>query len=80
MNAARMTVRAWTIGLRDALRELASARLCWCLACGRVGLWGWCPLTPSMPITWVCTDPSACQDRQAVQEDRWWRGWRRLLA
>ena len=79
MNAARVTVRAWTLGLRDALGELAAARLRWCLACGRVGLWGWRPLTPSMPITWLCTDRSGCQRRQAVRETRRQRGWRRLL-
>jgi hypothetical protein len=73
VNAARMTVRAWTISVRDALGELASVRLCWCLACGRVGLWGWRPLTPTMPITWVCSDRPACQDRQALQEARWRR-------
>ncbi len=56
MNAARVTVRGWTLGLRVALAELAAARLRWCLVCGRVGLWGWQPLTPAMPITWVCTD------------------------
>jgi hypothetical protein len=33
VNAARVTMRGWTLGLRDALRELASARLCWCLVC-----------------------------------------------
>jgi hypothetical protein len=72
-----MTMQAWTLGLRDALEELATARLRWCLACGRVGLWGWRPLTPSMPITWVCADRLACQQRQAVAEARWQRGWRR---
>ena len=78
MNAARVTVRAWTLGLRDALGELAAARLRWCLACGRVGLWGWQPLTPSMPITFVCVDQLACHQRRAVQESRWQRGWRLL--
>ena len=77
MNAVRLTVRAWTFGLRDALRELAAVRLCWCLVCGRVGLWGWRPLTPSMPITWVCNDRSGCQRRQEVAAARWERGWRR---
>jgi len=80
VNAARVTVRAWTLGLRDALGELAAARLRWCLACGRVGLWGWRPLTPSMPITWLCTDRSGCQRRQAAVAARTRRGWRRLLA
>jgi hypothetical protein len=74
MSAARMTVRAWTLGLRDALGELAAARLCWCLACGRVGLWGWRPLTPSMPITFVCTNRNGCRRRQAVREARRQRG------
>ncbi len=74
MNAARVTVRGWTLGLRAALGELGAARLCWCLACGRVGLWGWRPLTPSMPITWVCTDRSGCQRRQAAVAARTWRG------
>jgi hypothetical protein len=78
MNAARVTVRAWTLGLRDVLADLATARLRWCLACGRVGLWGWRSLTPSMPITFVCTDQPGCQQRQAVQEARTWRGWRFL--
>ncbi len=78
MNAARVAVRAWTLGVRDALAELAAARLRWCLACGRVGLWGWRPLCPSMPITVVCADRLACHERQAVQHARWRRGWRRL--
>src|SRR6266498_5254856 len=47
VNAARVTARAWTLGLRDALAELADVRLRWCLLCARVGLWGWQPLTPS---------------------------------
>jgi hypothetical protein len=76
MSAARVAVRAWTLGLRDALAELGAARLCWCLACGRVGLWGWRPLTPSMPITFVCADQPACHQRRAVQQARTWRGWR----
>jgi hypothetical protein len=78
VNAARVTVRAWTLGLRDALAELAAARLRWCLLCGRVGWWGWRPLTPAMPITVVCADQPACHDRQAAHEARWRRGWRRL--
>ena len=76
MNAARVAVRASTLGLRDVLAELATARLCWCLACGRVGLWGWRPLTPSMPITFVCADQCACHQRRSGQEARWQRGWR----
>jgi hypothetical protein len=80
MNAARVTVRAWTLGLRDALAELSVARLRWCLLCGRVGLWGWRPLTPSMPITWLCTNTAGCRQRQAALAVRAWRGWRRLLA
>jgi hypothetical protein len=76
VNAARVTVRAWTLGLLGALEELATARLRWCLACGRVGLWSWRPLTPSMPITWVCVDRPGCQERQAVEEARRQRGWR----
>jgi hypothetical protein len=78
VNAARVAVRAWTLGVRDGLVELAAARLRWCLACGRVGLWSWRPLTPSMPITWVCADRLGCRRRQAVQEARTWRGWRLL--
>jgi hypothetical protein len=78
VTAARVAVRAWTLGLRDALAELAAAQLRWCLACGRVGLWGWRPLCPSMPITFVCADRSGCQRRQAVEEARTWRGWRLL--
>jgi hypothetical protein len=78
VNAARATVRAWTLGLRDALAELAEGRLRWCLRCGRVGLWGWRPLTPWMPITFVCADRSGCQVRQAAEEARTWRGWRLL--
>ncbi len=78
VNAARVTLRAWTLGLRDAFGELASARVCWCLVCGRVGLFGWRPVTPSMPITWVCANQLACQGRRAIQEARWQRGWRRL--
>jgi len=80
VNAARVTARAWTLGLRDALAELADVRLRWCLLCARVGLWGWQPLTPSMPITFVCADRPSCQQRQAAQEARTWRGCRRLLA
>jgi hypothetical protein len=80
VNAARVTVRAWTLGLRGALAELGAARLRWCLMCGRVGLWGWRPLTPSMPITWLCTDQAGCRQRQATVAVRAWRGWRRLLA
>ena len=76
MNAARVAVRAWTLGLRDALGELAAARLRWCLLCGRIGLWGWRPLTPSMPITFVCADQPACHQRRTVQQARTWRGWR----
>ncbi|HEV8648964.1 MAG TPA: hypothetical protein VG276_06045 [Actinomycetes bacterium] len=79
MNAARVAVRAWTLGLRGGLAELAAARLRWCLACGRVGLWGWRSLTPSMPITWVCVDQPGCQRRQAAVAVRRRRGWRRLL-
>ena len=36
MNAARVTVQAWTLGLRDVLAELGAARLL--VVCGRVGL------------------------------------------
>ncbi len=78
MSAARAAVRARTLGLRDALAELGAARLRWCLACGRVGLWGWRPLTPSMPITVVCAAQPACHQRRAVQAARTWRGWRLL--
>jgi hypothetical protein len=80
VNAARVAVRAWTLGLRDALGELAAVRLRWCLACGRVGWWGWQPLCPSMPITWICVDRLACRQRQTAVAARTWRGWRRLLA
>ena len=80
MNAARVTVWAWTVGLRDALAELGSARLRWCLLCARVGWWGWRPLCPSMPITWVCVDQLACRSRRAVAWARRGRGWLRLLA
>ena len=68
MTAARLTVRGWAHGLRVAVAELAAARLRWCLICGRVGWWGWRPLTPSMPIPWVCIDQLACRQRR-----RWWR-------
>lgn len=78
MNAARLTVRGLAMELRTAIGELAAARLRWCMACGRVGLWGWRPLTPSMPITWVCTNQVACHQRRAVQAARTWRGWRLL--
>jgi len=78
VNAARVAVRAWALGLRDALGELGVPRLRWCLGCGRVGLWGWRPLTPSMPITWVCVDQLACHERRAGQEARWQRGCRLL--
>jgi hypothetical protein len=78
VNAARATVRGWGVELRAALGELGVARLRWCLLCSRVGLWGWRPLTPSMSITWVCTDLFGCRERQAVQAARWQRGWRRL--
>ena len=77
MNAAKVTVRAWTMSLRDALAGLASARLHWCLLCARVGLWGWRPLTPSMPITWVCVDRLGCRQRRGIVAGRWERGWRR---
>jgi hypothetical protein len=70
VNAAWVTVRAWTLSLRGVRKWLATARLRWCLACGRVGLWGWRPLTPSMPITWVCADRPGCQQRQAGAEAR----------
>jgi hypothetical protein len=80
VNAGRVAMRAWTLGLRDALTELGAARLRWCLLCGRVGLWGWQPLTPSMPITWVCTDQAACTGRRSVVAARARRGWLRLLA
>jgi hypothetical protein len=80
VNAARVTVRAWTLGLRGALAELGAARLRWCLMCGRVGLWGWRPLTPAMPITWLCTDQPGCRQRQATVAVHAWRGWRRLVA
>jgi hypothetical protein len=80
VNAARVTVRAWTLDLRDALGELGAARLRWCLMCGRVGLWGWRPLTPSMPITWLCTNTVGCQRRRAAVAVRAWGGWRRLVA
>jgi hypothetical protein len=77
MSAAKVIVRAWTMSLRDALAELASARLRWCLTCGRVGLWGWRPLMPSMPITWVCADRVGCRRRRAIVASRRERGWRR---
>jgi hypothetical protein len=79
VNAARVTVRGWTVELRELLAELGAVRLRWCLACGRVGLFGWRPLTPSMPVTWLCIDQLACQQRRAVQVARWQRGWRRLV-
>jgi len=80
VNAARAAVRAWTLSLRDDLAELATARLRWCLVCGRVGLWAWRPLTPSMPITWVCVDLPGCRQRQAAVAARTQRRWRRLVA
>jgi hypothetical protein len=80
VNAARVTVRGWAVALHAAVGELAAVRLHWCLACGRVGLWGWRPLTPSMPITWLCTNTAACQRRRAWVAVRAARGWWRLLA
>jgi hypothetical protein len=74
MNAARMTIRAWTLDLRAALGALSEASLHWCLLCGRVGLRGWRPVTPSMPITWVCTDRPSCQQRRAAVAARVRRG------
>jgi hypothetical protein len=71
VNAARVTVRAWTLSLRAAIGELAAARLSWYLLCGRVGLWGWRPLCPSMPITFVCADQLSCRRRRAVAAARW---------
>lgn len=71
MNTARLTVRGWARGLCVAVAELAAARLRWCLVCGRVGWWGWRPLTPSMPISWVCVDQFACRQRR-----REWRAGR----
>jgi hypothetical protein len=76
VNAARVTVRAWTLALRVAVAELTSARLRWCLLCGRVGLWCWRPLTASMPITWVCTSKTGCQRRQVLASSRRERRWR----
>jgi hypothetical protein len=76
VNAARVSVRAGTLGLRVAVAELTSVRLRWCLLCGRIGLWCWRPLTPSMPITWVCTNGPGCQRRQGLAGGRWERGWR----
>jgi hypothetical protein len=73
MNATRVTLRAWTLGV---LAELAAARLRWCLLCGRVGLWGWRPLTQAMAITWICVDRAGCQRRQARVAARWERGCR----
>lgn len=80
MNAARVTLRGRTVELRAALAELGAARLRWCLLCGRVGLWGWHPLTPSMPITWVCTDQPSCWQRQAAATARTRRRWRQHQA
>jgi hypothetical protein len=77
MNAARVTVR-WAVELRAAVGELAAARLRWCLLCTRVGWWGWRPLCPAMPITWVCADQLACQGRRAAVAARVRRGWRLL--
>jgi hypothetical protein len=79
MSAARVAVRAWTLGVRNALAELGAARLRWCLLCARVGWWGWRPLCPSMPVTWVCADQFACMGRRAVVAVRVRRGWRRLV-
>jgi hypothetical protein len=70
MNAARVTVRAWTLGLRGVLAELGSARLRWCVVCGRVGLRGWQPLCAAMPISWVCKDWASCRHRQVLVLDR----------
>jgi len=78
VNATRVTMRSWAVELRAAVGELGAARLRWCLRCGRVGWWGWRPLTPSMAITWVCTDQAGCRQRQAAEALRAWRGWRRL--
>jgi hypothetical protein len=80
VSAARVTLRGWTVELRAALADLGAARLRWCLLCGRVGLWGWHPLTPSMPITWVCTDQPSCWQRQAAVAARTRRRWRRNQA
>jgi hypothetical protein len=80
MNAARVTVQAWTLHLRGVLAGLGAARLRWCVVCGRVGLWGWQPLCVAMPITWVCADRAGCRSRQVVGASRLEWARRRLVA
>ena len=79
MSAARMVVRSWMVRLGGVVAQVATARLRWCVVCGRVGLVGWQPLCAAMPITWVCADRAGCRDRQVVEALRRERGWRRLV-
>jgi hypothetical protein len=67
MNLARVAAHGWAMELHAALRELVAARLRWCVVCGRLGLWGWRPLCPSMAISWVCVDRARCRDAQVVR-------------
>jgi hypothetical protein len=67
MNLARAAAHGWAMELDPALRKLAAARLRWCVVCGRVGLWGWRPLCPSMAISWFCVDRARCRDAQVVR-------------
>jgi hypothetical protein len=78
MNAVRVAVQASLLGLRRMLVRLTSARLRWCVVCGRIGLWGWQPLCAAMPITWVCTDRARCRSLQVLQAHHRERAWRRL--
>jgi hypothetical protein len=64
MNPAPVATRCWSTALHAALRKLTAARLRWCVVCGRLGLWGWRPLCPSMAISWVCADHARCRDAQ----------------
>jgi hypothetical protein len=79
MNAARVAVQARTLGLGGVLAELTTARLRWCVVCGRVGLRGWQPLCAAMPITWVCADRAACRHRRTLQTFRREWAWRRIV-
>jgi hypothetical protein len=73
MNLARVAGRGWAMELHAALRKLTAARLRWCVVCGRVGLWGWRPLCPSMAISWFCVDRARCRDARVVpQADAGW--------
>jgi hypothetical protein len=67
MNLAPVATRCWSTALHTALWKLTAARLRWCVVCGRLGLWDWRPLCPSMAISWVCVDRARCRDAQVVR-------------